>query len=326
MKTPKISIIFTSYNHKTFLKKAIDSIINQTYKNFELIIIDDNSTDGSQEVIKQYVYDNRVKLHLLSKNTGSYVNATNYGVQFSNGDYILFAQCDDFAEMDQLEKLISTILLNPNCGVIWSSSNLIDSNSNFIRNDIFDRSILFRKVTRSNKVISGKLMIKLLSESCIIPNLSAALIKKELYFKVGGLNENFKVVSDWKFWIDIAFYTDFYYISEPLNNFRQHKNTIRSKTKIDIQIIEVYDMFYSIINNENITNFNKYYLRIGAAYFWVSFFYSNFITSIKSFIKLKKRLNIYEKYLMFYILISILKFVYELLFVKILKIKFLLWK
>ena len=326
MKTPKISIIFTSYNHHQFLSRAIDSILNQTYQDFELIIIDDESTDGSQELIKQYEIDNRVKIHLLEKNTGSYVKASNLGVKYSIGEYILFAQCDDYAEIKQLEKLISTIEHYPNCGVVWSSSNLVDGNSEFISNDILDRTSAFRSAIFSNKFISRERLIKLLSNSCIIPNLSAALVKKEFYLKVGGLNENYKVVSDWKFWIDLAFCTNFYYIEEPLNNFRQHNNTIRSKTKIDLQITEIYDVFYFYINSNKLSKKNKYRFRVGAAYFWTSFFYSNTNNYIISFMLLYKKLKKYENNLFFYILISYHKFIYEMLFVKLFKFKLKLWK
>ena len=101
--TPKISIVFTSFNHREFLKEALDALINQTFKDFELIIIDDNSSDGSQEILKKYTYDKRVKLHLLEKNTGSYVYSSNIGASKAKSEYIIFAQCDDVAEKTQLE-------------------------------------------------------------------------------------------------------------------------------------------------------------------------------------------------------------------------------
>jgi glycosyltransferase involved in cell wall biosynthesis len=98
---PLVSIVFTSYNHLEFLKQAIESILNQTYTNFELIVIDDCSTDGSQDLLTRYTFDNRVNLNLLDSNTGSFVKASNYGARIASGEYILFAQCDDFSEINQ---------------------------------------------------------------------------------------------------------------------------------------------------------------------------------------------------------------------------------
>ena len=100
---PLVSIVFTSYNHKEYLRQALDSLLNQTYPNTEIIIIDDCSTDGSQEILKEYKHFENINLKLQTQNSGSYVKASNYGASFAKGEYLLFAQCDDFAEPNQIE-------------------------------------------------------------------------------------------------------------------------------------------------------------------------------------------------------------------------------
>ena len=157
---PQISIIFTSYNHKEFLVEAVESLINQTFKNFDLIIIDDCSTDGSQEVLKKYTNDLRVKLFLLEKNTGSYVHSSNLGASKAIADYIIFAQCDDFADATQLEKLYNAMINNPEVGVVYSSSLLIDRKGKYINCDYNVRERRFKKQCVKNTLITGLQMRK----------------------------------------------------------------------------------------------------------------------------------------------------------------------
>jgi glycosyltransferase involved in cell wall biosynthesis len=242
---PKISIIFTSYNHSEYLKKALDSILAQTFTDFELIIVDDCSTDGSQEILHYYESDTRVKLFLLEKNTGSYVLSSNFGANKAVSDYILFAQCDDFAEPAQLEKLYIAMINNPSVGVVFSSSIMVDKNGIIIGNDFEHREKLFKQKCVSDKLITSKEMKRFLLSSCVIPNLSAALIKRSLFEKQGGLSPDYLVLADWDFWLKTALETNFYYIREPLNNFRQHDTTIRASVKIKRQIEEVFRMYYT---------------------------------------------------------------------------------
>ena len=120
---PKISVVFTSYNHKEYLRQALDAIICQTFNEFELIIVDDSSTDGSQDVLKEYAKkDSRIRLYLNEKNSGSYVNSTNYGVSLAVAPYIVLAQCDDFAFPNQLQELYDARLANKSYKVVFSSS------------------------------------------------------------------------------------------------------------------------------------------------------------------------------------------------------------
>ena len=82
---PLVSIVFTSYNHKEYLRQALDSLLNQTYPNTEIIIIDDCSTDGSQEILREYEHIENINLHMQSQNSGSYVKASNLGASFAKG-------------------------------------------------------------------------------------------------------------------------------------------------------------------------------------------------------------------------------------------------
>jgi len=280
---PEISVVFTSYNHKEYLEQALESLINQTFSNFELIIVDDCSTDGSQDILKRYAGDERVKLHLLEENSGSYVSASNYGFNYATAEYVIFAQCDDFSEKNQLYELIKSAEENQNVAVVFSSSNLIDENGNFILCDFDIRTNLFKIYHKSNSIIHFKEMNNYLLNSCVIPNLSAALIKKSVLEEFNLFSNKYFVLADWDLWLKISTKYNFYYIRQPLNNFRQHSTTIRNSIKLKRQVFEVIEMFYDHINSSNSSFLYKIKVEYYISKAWMLYFFDNKLLWISSF-------------------------------------------
>lgn len=120
---PEISVVLTSYNHKDYLSQSLEAIINQTFKNYEFIIWDDNSTDGSQSVLSEFkVKHPEIKLFLNDKNSGRYTISTNNGASKAQGDYIIFEQCDDFADPTQLEMLYAQAKNHPEAGLVFQQA------------------------------------------------------------------------------------------------------------------------------------------------------------------------------------------------------------
>lgn len=312
--SPLVSIVFTSYNHAEYLQQAIDSLLNQTYNNFELIIVDDCSNDGSQTILKNYQNNSRVKLNILKQNTGSYVKASNYGANLAEGDYLLFAQCDDFAHSDQLITLVNASQQFQEAGVIWSKSNMVDLNGLVFEDDFEGREKKFRDRCQSNVLLSGNEMRRFLAYSCVIPNLSAALIKKDLYYQVGKLSEKYLVASDWAFWLSLSELTNFYYITEPLNNFRQHETTIRNSIKIENQILEIFHIFYEHISLHQLSSKDAYNLRAGMGFVWFSFFFVGFSVWFKSFFAVLKKTFLLEKFNIIFLMIGALIFSREVFY------------
>lgn len=317
MTLPLVSIVFTSYNHKEYLREALESLVNQTYKNLEIIIIDDCSTDGSQEILKEYDHHENINLKLSTVNSGSYVNASNMGASFATGEYILFAQCDDFAERNQIEILVDQIIKNSTVGVVFSKSNLIDEQSAVFTDDYKGRERKFKKSIQKNAFISGAEMKEFLSFSCVIPNLSAALIKHELFKNNNGLSDKYLVVADWEFWLDMTEKTNFYYLHEPLNNFRQHATTIRSKVKMKTQIFEIYAMFNNHIEKYNISKKQKHLIKVGAGAVWFSYFLENKKMWLQSFSNVHSEINKIEKKSLYYLMLGTKKHIIEFIYRKI---------
>jgi glycosyltransferase involved in cell wall biosynthesis len=283
-----ISIVFTSYNHRKYLKQALDSIINQSLADFELIIVDDCSTDGSQEILREYANtDDRIRLFLLKKNTGSYVLSSNLGASKATAPYIIFAQCDDYAERRQLEILYNLACEHPYIGVIYSSSILIDADNNILGNDYDYRSKAFRRHCSKNTVIDRRQMQSFLLESCVIPNLSAALIRRDLFEKSCRLSSDYLVIADWDLWLQMTLLCDFYYVRKPLNNFRQHGATIRSSIKLETQIKEIFAMYYKYFKLMQFKKIKKIRWELQIVFIWISYIKGNIFFRTRCFFPLQ---------------------------------------
>ena len=96
MRNPKISIILTNYNKSHYLNRSIKSVLNQTYKNFELIIVDDASSDGSEKIIKKYIHQENIKYFRRKKNSRTAAIPRNVGVKNSTYEYLCFLDADDY--------------------------------------------------------------------------------------------------------------------------------------------------------------------------------------------------------------------------------------
>lgn len=317
---PKISIVFTSYNHKEFIEEALVSLINQTFKDFELIIIDDCSTDGSQDLLKRFEDDPRVKLFLLEKNTGSYVYSSNLGASKATADYIIFAQCDDFAEATQLEKLYKAMQNNQQVGVVFSSSTMIDQNGKVLGFDFDVRENKFKRNCNSDTIISKPLINEYFLYACVIPNLSAALLKRSLFEKLKGLSSNYLVLADWDFWLKMSLECEFYFLRESLNNFRQHDNTIRKSIKLKRQINEVFMMYYTFFKHSKIGFRNRLHCEFTMANIWLSYFWSGKVAWIKSLFPLQMTAFRYSFYFPFIFLLTTIAYPFLTIIRKVKKV------
>lgn len=194
---PLVSIIMPAYNAEKYISHSIDSVIKQTYRNWELIIIDDCSKDTTSKICKKYAErDSRIKVISLTKN-GGIANARNRGITESNGEYIAFLDSDDMWKEEKLEKQIKFMETN-DIAFSCTSYELIDSEGNSLNKVIkVPKSVGFKELLKVNSV--GCLTV-LINKNKIEPFLMPQL-KHEDYatwlnivkinnIKVFGLNEN----------------------------------------------------------------------------------------------------------------------------------------
>ena len=192
-----ISVVIPSYNRKEFLKRSIDSAINQTKKPFEIIVVDDGSTDGTETMIKS---DYDFVKFIKQKNKGVSA-ARNIGIKVSIGEWICFLDSDDEWKKDKLEKQI--IAMKSNLGYKFFHSNEI-----WIKNGIRINQ------KKKHKKYGGDIFDKCLDMCRISP--SSVMIDKTVFDEVGNFNENLVVCEDYELWLRICDKYRVFFIDEPL--------------------------------------------------------------------------------------------------------------
>lgn len=134
---PQISVVMSVYNGATYLEAAMNSIINQTFTDFEFIIIDDCSTDNSYEILHRFsLSDNRIRLYKSEKNIGvaGFIKNLNSGIEIANGEFIARMDQDDLSDITRFQKQVDFLKKNPDIDFIGTSVILIDENGNNIGN------------------------------------------------------------------------------------------------------------------------------------------------------------------------------------------------
>ena len=223
MKGKTISCIIPCHNCQDYISKTVESLINQTIKPLEIILVNDASTDNTLDILKQMEvqYSNMVKVVNLETNKGpSY--ARNFGVENSKGEYILFLDSDDVAEPVLIEKYLSRLDELNNSG----EDDYILCFSAYIQIDENDEEI--SDIVRGIQVEPEEILGYQLTRNYII-STSGVLIKKDYFLKTGGFNEEIRYSEDWDLWLRLAQYGGFAYVDEPLVKIRRHGSNLSSK-------------------------------------------------------------------------------------------------
>lgn len=220
----QISIITASYNYAEYINETIESVINQTIQDWELIIVDDGSTDNSVNVISEYcAKDTRIKLFCHENNQNKGLAETlKLGLEKASGDWVAFLESDDIITPDYLEKKISIINKHPDVDFIFNDVEMFGDESvqsGYIGYFIKQRNILDKQKypTKLHKK-NGDLFLNL------IPTFSCVMAKKSLFAKL-DFNCPLKPVLDWYLWSQLMKKTMFYYIPEKLTHWRMHKQS-----------------------------------------------------------------------------------------------------
>ncbi|MDY6485564.1 glycosyltransferase [Acinetobacter faecalis] len=253
-----ISVVVPCYNHASYLQARIESILNQTYQNFEVILLDDLSPDNSAEIILSYKSHPKVSHCIINeKNSGSTFAQWNKGVALAKGDLIWIAESDDVADLTFLETLVPQFELNKNLVLAYCQSYRMDS-SGKITGDWLDHTKDLSEIQFLNSFTMNGLsyIFDFLITKNTIPNASAVLFKKNKYLALGGAIEKLKIVGDWDIWLKIISQGDIYYSHEKLNYFRYHSNSVIAKAKktegtlpITNQIIEFRENIHLFLNS-----------------------------------------------------------------------------
>lgn len=215
-----VSVIIPSYNHEKYIKKCIESVLNQTYKNIEVLVEDDCSTDNTREIIKS-IKDKRLKKIFSKKNKGT-VRTINHLMSLCKGDYIAIIGSDDYWYPEKLEKQVK-IFKEQDVGAVFSEVDVIDENDNIYENDINFTSDIFRK----DNLSQGKRM-RLFYEVGNHLCHSSSIISRKVFEDIGYYNPIYRQLHDFDYWVRIANKYSIYIVNEKLMAYRRNKTNNQS--------------------------------------------------------------------------------------------------
>ncbi|WP_188315917.1 glycosyltransferase family 2 protein [Chitinophaga agrisoli] len=216
---PLVSVIIPNYNHAAYLEERIQSVLNQSFPDFEVIILDDCSTDNSRAIIERYQDHPKVsKVIYNEENSGSVFRQWKKGVANARGKYIWMAESDDYCEASLLQHLVNGLEAHAQCSVAYCQSNIIDMNGRITWQ------------SRHNKLtdtIDGRAFIHHhLAMYCSIFNASMAIFRKELFSAVSEEYLTFRFSGDWFFWVEMCKLGDVFISGRTLNYFRNHTGDV----------------------------------------------------------------------------------------------------
>jgi len=268
-KNPLISVIVPNYNHSNFLKQRLDSIYNQTFQDFEVILLDDASSDKSVEILKEFV-DRPKTSHFIvnTVNSGSPFKQWKKALELAQGDYIWIAESDDYSSTMFLSKVMEAFNHPSSPDIVFVGT----TNVNEFNEDIGNKSRIEKKynyLLSNDFSYKGKEFLeKFLPDFCVIRNMSSAVFKKSVgTFGVKNVGE-YKVIGDFYFWIYLcSINCTFFYLSEKLNFMRNHSKTVRRNKSLTLLKEKEYKKIYKEVVIRNYFNFRvisilvKYYLK-----------------------------------------------------------------
>lgn len=224
---PLVSVVIPTFNRAHLIRRALDSVLAQTYKNLDIIVVDDASTDDTEVVIRSYE-DSRIRYVRLEHNRGGSA-ARNVGLRLSKGEYIAFLDSDDEWVADKVRRHLDVFQAHPECHIVYSAVKTVYP----------DGSVFVRHLDGPEGRIFDRLMVR-----NVVGPTSAFVIKRECFERVGGFDESLPSSQDYDLWLRLAKHYQFKKISEPLVVYHWHGNQIstnmEAKWRGMLAILEKY--------------------------------------------------------------------------------------
>ncbi len=251
---PKITIILTSLNHSKFIEEAIESILDQTFNDFELVILDDCSSDGSLELIRNYK-DSRIKL-IISEGPGNVVLQINKAINNSSSTYIAISHSDDVWMPDKLEKQMLALENDPNLGAVFSNAQVILSDGTPLEDQ---GHFYYEKFKQRNRSRAEWLRSFFDNGNCLChPSI---LIKKNCYLTCGVYSNLLAQLPDFEMWVRLCSRYEIYIIQEPLVKFRvldndenSSGNRVDTRNRNSIEYIYLLNSYLKVLDRHSIFN------------------------------------------------------------------------
>lgn len=230
-RTPTVSVIVPNYNHARFLPKRIETVLCQTFQDFELILLDDCSTDDSRSILSQYARDPRVRIEFNGANSGSTFKQWNKGVRMARGKYVWIAESDDYADPQLLERLVARLDSEPNAVLAYCRSWRVSALGE--TEGFWDSSLSYLDPQRWHSDFSAdgrEECCRYLVYCNTVQSASSVLFRREIYWRVGGADECLALGGDWKMWVSMALLGGrICHVGEALNYCRFHEASVSEK-------------------------------------------------------------------------------------------------
>ena len=235
--TPLVSIVIPTYNQANYLDRALQSVLGQTYKNWEAIIIDNHSIDSTSEVILNY-NDPRFK-YIKIQNHGIIAKSRNTGVLLAKGEWIAFLDSDDWWESNKLTDCLDCV--SEDVSLIYHDLEIVNNKKQYLRR---------KKIVKTRK-LKKPILIDLLVRGNAISN-SSTIVRKRILEKIGLIDEHKDLIAaeDFNTWLKIASFTDqFLYLPKKLGYYFVHDQSV-SRKNMSLPVRHATSKFSSSLNNK----------------------------------------------------------------------------
>lgn len=230
---PTISVCIPTYNNEKYLNETLESIVSQTFKNIEIIVVDDNSCDGSRTIVHQHAaYDDRIKAYANEQNLGMVAN-WNRCLSLAQGKYIKFVFGDDFLSTpDALEQMVMVLESSPATALVASGRAIVDDTSQCTEvissfPDGFDAD---------GKELIGRSLRRITRVHNLIGEPSAVMFRKD--FASRGFDPRYRQLVDVEMWFHLLEQGRFAYLAQPFCSFRHHEGQQTRKNIIELNFID----------------------------------------------------------------------------------------
>ena len=280
---PKISIITTTYKHQDFITETIESVLSQTYKDWELLIWDDSPDNKTWDIIQKYVkkYPDKIKAWHHKPNKWIVDNMNFLLSKVSKeSEYIAFLEWDDKFTPDNLEERIKVFNKNSDVWFVYSDYKNIDENSNFIKETFIWKFLwIFFGDPKLKKWKHNISLEEHLKKWNFVRSFGCVMVKKDIFlkfvpFKVPGNQKMFWPL-DYFLRLQILHTTTFYYIKKPLLLYRLHSNNFSWSDNLEVmypQVISIYSFFKEKYkNNKKVVAISKYIVNRSWAFYYLHF-------------------------------------------------------
>ena len=212
--SPKVSVLMGVYNEKEYLREAIESVLGQTYENVQLIIVDDDSTDNSRQIINSY---EETQIRLIENETNrGLTHSLNRALEAASGKYVARQDADDISEPNRLNRQVAFLEEHDDVAVVGTGANLIDN-----QGDIIDRRIGYCNPTYEDFLAKNRLVH------------GSILARRNIFEHLEGYDEFFRYAQDYELWLRLAKKNRIANIPNPLYNLRLHDQSVYFSHKND---------------------------------------------------------------------------------------------